>query len=57
MFGEAILKPIGFCVNLSSYNRNVLCLHKEDVIIGFEIVTGFDVPTTIRQIEVLPEVT
>ena len=57
MFGEALLKTIGLCVNLSSYNRKVLCLHKEDVIIEFDIVAGSDAPTTNGQFVVLPEVT
>ena len=57
MLGEALLKTIGLCINLSSYNRKVLCLHKEDVIIGFDIVAGSDVPSTIGWIKVLPEVT
>ena len=57
VFGEALLKTTGLCVNLSSYNQKVLCLHKEDVFIRFDIVAGSDVPSTIRQIKVLPEVT
>ena len=40
MFGEALLKTIGLCVNLSSYNWKVLCLHKEDVFIMFDILVG-----------------
>ena len=57
MFGEALPKTTGLCVNLSSYNRKVLCLHKEDVFIRFDIVAGSDVPSTIGRIEVLLEVT
>ena len=56
VFGEALLKTIGLCIDLSSYNRKVLCLYKENVIMGFNIFAGFDVPTTILGIEVLPEV-
>ena len=56
-FREALLKTIGLSVNLSSYNRKVLCLHKEDVIIEFYIVAGLMIPTTTRRIVVLPEVT
>ena len=40
VFGEALLKTNGLCVDLSSYNRKVLCLHKEDVLIKFYIVAG-----------------
>ena len=57
MFGEALLKTTGLCVDLSSYNRKVLCLHKEDFLIRFNIVAGSDVPLTNGQIVVLPEVT
>ena len=57
VFGEALFKTIGLCVDLSSYSQKVLCLYKEDVIIGFNIFAGSDVPSTIRMIEVLPEVT
>ena len=57
VFGEALLKTIGLCVNLSSYNQKVLCLHKEDVIIRFDIVAGSDVPSPTGWSEVLPEVT
>ena len=38
VFGEALLKTTRLCVNLSSFNWKVLCLHKEDVIIKFDIV-------------------
>ena len=57
MFGEALPKTTGLCVNLSSYNRKVLCLHKEDVIIKFNIVAGLKFPTTTGRFMVLPEVT
>ena len=57
MFGEALHKTTGLCVNLSSYNRKVLCLHKEDVFIRFDIVAGSDAPPTTGRIVVLPEVT
>ena len=57
VFGEALLKTIGLCVDLSSYNRKVLCLHKEDVIIKFDIFAGLMIPTTTGWIVVLPEVT
>ena len=57
VFGEALLKTIGLCVDLSSYNRKVLCLFKEDVLIKFDIVAGSDIPSTIKRINVLPEVT
>ena len=49
----AVVKSTGLCVNLSSYNWKVLCLYKEDVIMGFNIFAGFDVPTTIGGMEVL----
>ena len=57
VFGETLLKIIGLCVNLSSYNWKILCLHKEDVIIEFYIVAGLMFPTITRQIMVLTEVT
>ena len=57
MFGEALLKTIGLCVNLSSYNWKVLCLLKEDILIRFNIVVGSDTPPTTGWIVVLPEVT
>ena len=57
MFGKALLKTTGICVDLSSYNRKVLCLHKEDVNIEFDIVAGSDAPTTNGWFVVLPEVT
>ena len=57
MFGEALLKTTGLCVDLSSYNQKVLCLHKEDVLIRFDIVAGSDAPTTTGRFMVLPEVT
>ena len=56
-FGEALLKSIGLCVDLSSYDQKVLCLLKEDVIIKFDIVAGLKFPTTTGRIVVLPEVT
>ena len=57
MFGEALLKTIGLCVNLSSYNRKVLWFLKEDVLIRFDIVADSDAPPTTGWIVVLPEVT
>jgi len=57
MFGKSLLKTIGLCDDFSSYNWKVLCLHKEDVIIRFNIVAGLMIPTTTGQIVVLPEVT
>ncbi len=57
VFGEALLKTTELCVYLSSYNRKVLCLHKEDVIIQFDIVACLMIPTTTGMIMVLPEVT
>ena len=54
VFGKALLKTTGLCVNLSSLNRKVLCLHKEDVIIKFDIVAGLKFPTTTGQFMVLP---
>ena len=57
MFSKALLKTMGHCVNLSSLNQKVLCLHKEDVIIKFNIVAGLKFPTTTGRFMVLPEVT
>ena len=57
VFGEALLKTIGLCVNLSSYNSKVLCLLKEDILLRFNIVAGSDTPPTTGQIVVLPKVT
>ena len=42
VFGEALFKTIGLCVDLSSYNRKVLCQLKEDIPIRFDIVAGSD---------------
>ena len=53
MLVTALLKSTGLCVDLSSYNRKVLCLHKEDVIIEFDIVAGLMIPITIGRIVVL----
>ena len=57
VFGEVLLKTTGLCVNLSSYNKKVLCLHTEDIFIRFDIVAGSDAPTTNGRFVVLPEVT
>ena len=57
MFGEALLKTIGLCVDLSSYNRKVLCLLKGDILIRFKIVAGSDTSPTTGQIVVLSNVT
>ena len=57
VFGEALLKTIGFCVSLSSYNWKVLFLLKEENFIMFNIVAGSDTPPTTGQIVVLPKVT
>ena len=54
MLGKALPKTMGLCVDLSSLNRKVLCLHKEDVIIKFDIVAGLKFPTTTGWIMVLP---
>ena len=48
VFGKALLKTLGLCIDL--------CLHKEDVFIRFDIVAGSDAPPTTWQIVVLPEV-
>ena len=53
VFGEALLKTTGLCVDLSSYNRKILCLHKEDVFIRFDIVAGSDVPSNTGRISML----
>ena len=42
VFGEALFKTIGLCVDLSSYNQKVLCQLKEDILIRFDIVAGSD---------------
>ena len=57
VFGEALLKTIGFCVSLSSYNWKILFLLKEDNFIIFNIVACSDTPPTTGQIVVLPKVT
>ena len=57
VFGEALLKTIGLCVSLSSYNSKVLCLLKEDILLRFNIVACSDTPPTTGQIVVLPKVT
>ena len=49
MFGEALLKSKGLCVDLSSYNQKVLCLHKEDVFIWFDIIAGLKFPAITGQ--------
>ena len=54
VFGEALLKTIGLCVYLSSYNWKVLFLHKEDVIIKFDIVAGLKFSTITGWFMVLP---
>ena len=53
VLGEALLKTTGLCVDLSSLNRKVLCLHKEDVFIKFDIVAGWKFHTTTGQCVVL----
>ena len=54
VFGKALFKTIGLCVDLSSYDRKVCCLLKEDVIIKFDIVAGLKFPTTTGGIVDLP---
>ena len=54
MLGKALPKTMGLCVDLSSLNRKVLCLHKEDVFIWFDIVAGLKFPATTGRLMVLP---
>ena len=57
MLGKALPKTMGLCVDLSSLNQKVLCLHKKDVIIKFDIVAGLKFPKITGQFMVLPEET
>ena len=54
VLGKALPKTTGLCVDLSSLNWKVFCLHKEDVIIKVDIVAGLKFPTTTGQFIVLP---